>query len=150
MWPPPKARTAFQCCFFAWFAAADWPTGLRPHVLERTDSVIRPGLVGYAGVLCVLVSPREATVAVERDRICWDLFYSEDVAVARVRGGYICELCTIDPPVVHERRETLWAEHLFEPLRRWIMDSLGNHPKVVFEGNLQEGFTAAHLAPAAS
>ena len=74
---------------------------------------------------------------------CWDCVFDVDAAPIPVTGGYICTMCKPETRVVFPDRLTIWVDHLFKPLLKWVNEDLAQSNCLVLEG--APGWTSARL-----
>ena len=74
---------------------------------------------------------------------CWDYVFDADVSPKRTSAGWVCTQC-LKPQVFGSRAE-LYRDHLFEPLRVWVLKLLAEKKCVEFRDF--GGSTMAKLRP---
>ena len=72
--------------------------------------------------------------------IC-DAWLDLDVLPAQTRHGLICQLC-VESLKIWPSLETLWSDHLFEPLLAWANNDLAKAQSLLLFGNLNYPGTA--------
>ncbi len=121
----------FVSAFAGWFATADLddiltikPTPDRDAV-DINFCVSEGALQGYA-------QSSGISVAAMLGEECWDLLWDEDIVATCAKAGWFCSLCPVEERRYFPSIEALWLDHLFEPLGRWIANTLRFAQAVVF------------------
>jgi hypothetical protein len=122
--PEGEQHRPFTDAFREWFATAIdvhhimsfEPCGDRDAV-EINFSVGGRALEGHAN------SGGVSVAAILRQE-CWDLLLDEDVVAENGSEGWSCSLCAIDDRRHYHSITNLWEDHLFRPLKNWIVTSL--------------------------
>ena len=133
----------FTRAFAAWFAtAADLHDIMVIEPCADRDAVdikFRIGgdaLQGYAHAAGISIS------ALWKGE-CWDFLFDRDVVAEVGPGGWFCTLCPEQDRPHFNSIESLWVDHLFQPLRDWVTTQLIPAKTIGFYGG--SGITWAKL-----
>ncbi len=127
-------RPRYQRAFLAWHErhAATLPVQIVRG--KRTDASLEFRFAGWGDALQCWIRREGLTIGAFEKEDCWDLIFDPDVDPERVAGGYVCSLCEKDARQVFPTREALWEDHLFEPLRVWMVEKLAPANHLAFHG----------------
>lgn len=118
-------RRQIQRAFLAWLDANNGRFAIPIRPGRRTDHLWEFSFVGVNGAIQGALTTYEINVVVEYAGEFWDFLLSLDAAPRRAAGGgYICACCPPEARRVFPNRQSLWADHLFEPLLEWVNESL--------------------------
>ena len=164
----PKARSRKQRAFFDWLAGAAPRFRVPLHIEKRTDQIVYFSFLGVSRQIngrltfdqvCEWspVSERsmraqnlargEIEIYADWQEDCWDIIVWLDAFPVKVATGYTCHECLPEHKADFPDRESLWRDHLFEPLLDWINTELAEAKAVGFYQTQDGGGRWAKLLP---
>jgi hypothetical protein len=140
-------RRQIQRAFLSWLDANQDRFAVTIRLGKRTDGAWEFSFVRVNSAIRGVLTTHEINVDVEYVDQCWDLLLSLDASPRRAtRGGYYCACCPPEARRTFPDRQSLWTDHLFEPLLEWVNESLAKAKWLALSGD--PGYaTQARLLP---
>lgn len=164
-----QPRSRAQRAFYAWLKDAAPQFRIPLSITRRTDrqveflfSGITPLLHGFLRfgrvsewhlldrkrVRTKRLSHGELVISTDWQEDCWDVLVWNDAYPVRTSTGYTCYECLPEFQSVFPNRESLWRDHLFEPLFEWTNTQLADAEAVGLYQTKGGGIRWAKLLPA--
>jgi len=118
-------RPRIQRAFVRWFRENHTRFAVPVRLSKITAKGILLNFPNHSDCLSVWLSSWNLSVHVEWQGVNWDMLISLDANPEPVPGGYRCRCCS-ESDRVWPNRESLWADHLFEPFLSWVNERLAH------------------------
>ena len=126
--PHPQIQRAFG----AWLDEVRPLLSQKVEIGHRTDSHYGFSFNKGAPFLSGQLSLCEVAVFADYEGYNYDLVFNADVAVAHSISVFHCSLCEPNKRSIFATQEGLWRDHLFDPLLRWVNDTLAPAKAIAF------------------
>jgi hypothetical protein len=131
----------------AWPDANNGRFAIPVRLGKRTGRLWEFPFDGVNGAVHGALTTYEINVVVEYADELWDFLLSLYAAPRRAAGGgYFCASCRPEARRVFPTGQSLWADHLFEPLLEWVNESLAQAKWLALSGDPGSA-TQARLLP---
>lgn len=112
-------RPRIQRAFVRWFAERRRQFVVPIRLVRRTRKGIEIEMPGFGGAVHGFLNSYAIDVVVSWQGEVIDLLQSFEATPRRSGDGYLCGLCLPEHVKIYPDRDSLWREHLFEPLLEW-------------------------------
>jgi hypothetical protein len=121
------SRRRIQRAFVCWFRENRGRFKTSVRVAKISARLVELHFPGHPDCLSASLSPYELNVCVTWHGECWDLLSSFEASPFHTAEGWKCKQCVFehgDSARLFPSRESLWQDHLFDPLLRWVNEEL--------------------------